>query len=986
MDTNQYKLFHNTPAVAVLDNRGLTVREIQYYRHPDSPENTDTRITRHQFDPRGFLAQSIDPRLYDLREIDNTVKPNFSHLTSLTGTVLLSQSADAGITATLTDIEGRPFVTVSGTGVITSWQYEDASLPGRPLSVTEQPDGGVARITERFIYAGSTEAEKKLNLAGRCVSHYDAAGLVQTESIALTGVPLAVARRFLKDMDNPDTVVDWEGSDTSGLNDMLATEVFTTLNTADATGAVLTTTDAKGNYQRMTYDIAGLLSGAWLTLKGGAEQIILRSLTYSAVGQKLREEHGNGVVTTYTYEPETLRLTGIMTERPAGHPSGAKILQNLHYIYDPVGNVLCVENDAETTQFWKNQQVVPENTYAYDSLYQLVTATGREMASLPQQGSALPAAMVPLPTDANAFTTYTRSWKYDAAGNLTQMRHSSPASGNSYTTAFTVSDRNNRAVLSTLTDNPTKVDALFDATGHQIQLQPGQSLSWTLRGELMKVTPVVRNGKPSDVESYRYDSNSRRVLKISSQVTGNSTFAQRVVYLPGIELRTADNGGTIKEDLHTIIVGEAGRAQVRALHWESGQPDSVNNNQLRYSYDNLLGSSSLELNGSGEIISQEEYYPYGGTSIWAARSKLEADYKTIRYSGKELDATGLYFYGYRYYQPWVGRWLSADPAGMVDGLNLFRMAKNNPVSMSDPNGFITVGADARIRVSREFIAEQHIGPIEQAGLEYNAILSFRDAGIYTIDALNAGAAAKGHNILEKTIKDKSLKPVYGESAGSMIKNAKEAGLIGLVGNWKGEGNTISGIWVHNIVKSRDEVFPLTLSSKDDLGRFRDQVKQKNIVPYTGDYDMHEIVLKKTRRPPGVGSLEETGVRNAINRNIASIDSARPFDQIHMNPIRHGAQNNFVPYMWQNELHDVEANKGMLDVVARPGPFPVAIVDNKEWVVVDTEDEWRGYFLEKHISQPEHWSRFPVRDDLTTGLLRTGSGRVLPPVYKQALGL
>ncbi|HFT8659007.1 TPA: RHS repeat-associated core domain-containing protein, partial [Enterobacter cloacae] len=69
-----------------------------------------------------------------------------------------------------------------------------------------------------------------------------------------------------------------------------------------------------------------------------------------------------------------------------------------------------------------------------------------------------------------------------------------------------------------------------------------------------------------------------------------------------------------------------------------------------------------------------------------ARSAVEADYKTVRYSGKERDATGLYHYGYRYYQPWSGRWLSADPAGTVDGLNLFRMCRNNPVTLKDENG------------------------------------------------------------------------------------------------------------------------------------------------------------------------------------------------------------------------------------------------------------------------------------------------------------
>ncbi|WP_175628134.1 RHS repeat protein [Yersinia proxima] len=51
-------LFSNTPSVTVLDNRGLTVRDIAYHRHPGSPDVTSERITRHQYNARGFLTQS----------------------------------------------------------------------------------------------------------------------------------------------------------------------------------------------------------------------------------------------------------------------------------------------------------------------------------------------------------------------------------------------------------------------------------------------------------------------------------------------------------------------------------------------------------------------------------------------------------------------------------------------------------------------------------------------------------------------------------------------------------------------------------------------------------------------------------------------------------------------------------------------------------------------------------------------------------------
>lgn len=682
-------LHHNTPTVTVLDNRGQTVREIAYHRHPDSPHITETRITRHQSDARGRIVRSSDPRLYAAG------RANFISQYDLNGNLLRSDGADNGTTTTLNDAAGRPLITVSnirvaddGTAdtrqaVTRTWQYEPASLPGRLLGVTELVAGDVARITERFVYAGNTDAARALNLAGACISHYDTAGLVQTDSVALTGAPLSVTRRLLQDADNPDTVVDWQGEDVSAWNNRLATESFTTMTATDATGATLTTTDAKGNMQRVAYDVAGLLSGSWLTLKGGTEQVVVKSLAYSAAGQKLREEHGNGVVTTYTYEPETQRLTGIKTERPAGHTSGAKVLQDQRYEYDAVGNILSVHNDAEVTRFWRNQKVVPEQTYRYDSLYQLVSATGREMANIGQQSSNLPALSS---FDNATYTNYTRFYTYDSAGNLTQIRHSTPATNNSYTTNITVSSRSNRGVLSSLTENPAEVDVLFTAGGQQTQLQPGQSLSWTSRNELQQVKPVVREGNAVDRESYRYAADSQRILKAGIQKTGSSEQGQRTVYLPGLELRTLSNGDTPIEQLQVVIAGEASNAQVRLLVWEKGRPDGIDNGVMRYSYGNLTGNSQLELDATGNIISQEEYYPYGGTAIWAARSQTEAGYKTIRYSGKERDATGLYYYGYRYYQPWAGRWLSADPAGTVDGLNLFRMVRNNPVTLVDDDG------------------------------------------------------------------------------------------------------------------------------------------------------------------------------------------------------------------------------------------------------------------------------------------------------------
>ncbi|WP_274594807.1 RHS repeat-associated core domain-containing protein, partial [Pantoea agglomerans] len=132
-------------------------------------------------------------------------------------------------------------------------------------------------------------------------------------------------------------------------------------------------------------------------------------------------------------------------------------------------------------------------------------------------------------------------------------------------------------------------------------------------------------------------------------------------------------------------------------------------------------------------------------AVWTARSAVEADYKTVRYSGKERDATGLYYYGYRYYQPWAGRWLSSDPAGTVDGLNLYRMVRNTPIVLRDTDGRMPLSSntDKRVRdslyeseaVTDNTIGQQSDGSIisDAAGAEINEASDNKKLKFYRID-------------------------------------------------------------------------------------------------------------------------------------------------------------------------------------------------------------------------------------------------------------
>jgi RHS repeat-associated protein len=100
---------------------------------------------------------------------------------------------------------------------------------------------------------------------------------------------------------------------------------------------------------------------------------------------------------------------------------------------------------------------------------------------------------------------------------------------------------------------------------------------------------------------------------------------------------------------------------------------------VRYFHKDHLNSSTVVTDTNGSLVRRIVYAPYGSES--ASEGTAEVSYK---YTDKEKDTTGLYYFEARYYDPEIGRFISVDPG--KDGDNWYAYCRNNPVKYVDPNG------------------------------------------------------------------------------------------------------------------------------------------------------------------------------------------------------------------------------------------------------------------------------------------------------------
>jgi RHS repeat-associated protein len=616
----------------------------------------------------------------------------------LLGHNLYSFSMDAGERWMLNNVAGKLIRRWDSRGHQIRHQYDALQRPTNLLVKT----GNQEVLAEQIVYGESQPKDITLNLRGKVYQQYDGAGIVtnlghnpfthQDEAYDFKGNLLRSTRQLLQ---NPKEQVNWAASPPPG------GETFSHSTTYDALNRPVTLTTPDGSITRPIYNEANLLERVKVNLRGAtSETVLVSNLDYNAKGQRVLIEYGKGVKTEYTYDLETFRLIRLHTTRTGTHSSSPLLLvnpnqlQDLRYTYDPVGNITEIQDKALPLITYNGEQVEPTCQYTYDALYRLTYAQGREHAgqngyqptALQKNNRDYPFQNLPNANDMQALRNYTERYEYDAVGNIMKMIHGIQNGG--WPRAYDYERDNNRLRATSLPGDASgtySAQYRYDEHGNMTQMPHLTGMHWDFKDQLQQVD--LGGGGTA---YYFYDASGQRVRKVHEH---NGFTVEERIYLGGFEIYRKHNGSGLTLERETLHIMDD-QKRIALVETKTFEIDNNGKNQVTnpqpitlYQLDNHLGSASLELDAGGNVISYEEYHPYGTTAYQSGRSVAEVSLKRYRYTGKERDEeSGLYYHGARYYAPWLGRWASCDPAGLKDTLNLYQFVRSNPILYFDPDG------------------------------------------------------------------------------------------------------------------------------------------------------------------------------------------------------------------------------------------------------------------------------------------------------------
>jgi RHS repeat-associated protein len=421
---------------------------------------------------------------------------------------------------------------------------------------------------------------------------------------------------------------------------------YTNQTSHDDAGNVLSQTYPDGQTASNAYTAQGWLSGV-TTAVNGTPTTLASNLAYTGTGGAFGEitgaSLGNG---TYTYSA-TYDLLDRATDLKTTKTSGGTVMFDQSRTFDGAGDVTSI---ATTMPGATDNQ-----SFCYDEQDRLAWASAAT-ATPPCGGSNTAGTLTA--------AQYTQTFSYDVLGRLTSGPlgtytygssshvHAATAIGTAWTSAYDAAGNTTcRAPSSSTTCSGT---------------QTGAQLGYNNEGELQSWQNAPSS--PSTTAQFLYDGQGQRVEQLVTQ-SGTTT---TTVYVGDVE-EASTTGSTTTTTAYYYMDGKRIGLSV--------------NGTISYLASDGLGSATVTLSGSGSATAAQLFAPYGG--IRYSSGTMPTSYG---FTGQRADsASGLDYYGARYYDPLAGQFTSGDsllPGGGLDlwGLSRYAYVGGNPIVQTDPSG------------------------------------------------------------------------------------------------------------------------------------------------------------------------------------------------------------------------------------------------------------------------------------------------------------
>ena len=485
--------------------------------------------------------------------------------------------------------------------------------------------------------------------------------------------------------------------------------------TYDSWGRIQDITYPDNEMVSYAYDLGGQLQ----SISNNSSYTYLDNVSYDRFGAKVSQEYGNGLVTDYTYENLTRRLSQITVTDNSNNPYG-----DIQYAYDPVGNVTQVTSSCP----WLNSQSFME-TFTYDASDQLVSASETQAQSYQlavtygNWGKISGYSLAQTDLQQNVTTSEAQSYTYPASNNLQSSQSLfAPAS-------VTIQKPRQPHSVQTFTfginGSLRKTEVQMPVSNHNVEYFLFNSAA------NMKAYSYDK----TDFAYYGYNASNTRTYKLSMLNMGQWVNGephpihlqiQQAMFYPNAYINFNQNGeytkhyynGTerIASRLGNATLNNATTSNAR-LTTRSGQLEDRFRNDIRtlvyagdipmdmppepvsatlqttgtstdifYYHTNHLGSTAFVTDQNQTVTQGFLYAPFGEITTEYTPLWQNGTLPKYAFNAKELDEeTGMYYYEARYYKPPV--FTSRD--AMFEKyfwMTPYAYCANNPVKYVDPDG------------------------------------------------------------------------------------------------------------------------------------------------------------------------------------------------------------------------------------------------------------------------------------------------------------